>query len=211
MKLDRKYLPVIIVALIVMLLFVGKVPYAMVGQNTAGNAGTCSFSGNQMTCTASNPSIGTANIAQSTTITIQGAASYAQQKGLTYNKCKVISASVTVYKDTGGSYFLTPTDLNTPYDATGDSCPISFSSGIQDPAIDSQASFSATVIYYLAASTCTDIPVKPCDQAIWQDYPTCQWSTADCNNPPNNNILYILAGAIGLLSVGEYLLWRKGK
>lgn len=35
------------------------------------------------------------------------------------------------------------------------------------------------------AQNCTNIPVKPCTNAIWQDYPTCSWDDSSCICTPS--------------------------
>ena len=39
----------------------------------------------------------------------------------------------------------------------------------------------------------TGMPSTPCDEAVWQDYPTCSWETSDCENePPSFELDYVL-------------------
>lgn len=40
----------------------------------------------------------------------------------------------------------------------------------------------------LPPQECNDYPEKPCEGAVWQDYPTCVWATTNCYKPTTTTI-----------------------
>jgi hypothetical protein len=143
----------IIAVVVVAVLYLYTRPASLTGESTAGSSGTCSISGTQMTCSVSNRGFNPGNGGTSTSITIPSASAYASTQGLNYNECRVQSVNVNIFGGQPAGCSPTASDLNTQYDTTGDSCPVHFSNWCGDANLGSQATFSATVVFYKSTTT----------------------------------------------------------
>lgn len=56
---------------------------------------------------------------------------------------------------------------------------------------------------------CEDIPERPCQNAIWGDYPGCSWDTSECTEPWL--IVILVVGGAVLVGGIAFMVWRLRK
>ena len=66
----------------------------------------------------------------------------------------------------------------------------------------------------LEMGECDSIPNKPCDNAVWQNYPTCEWDVSNCDDAPEPNsdsniVVYLSIGLVlGILILIGFIVYR---